>query len=194
MASQGPTYAGAGANDTVSGLAWTSPGNITASDDARASVTVTSGGLNSDRLMATAFGFTIPGGATINGVVVEIEHRADLSPGVSIIDGPVRLLKGGVVSGTDQSSSTAWTTGLSDETFTYGSSSDLWGLALAETDVNASSFGVSMQAKCTGGAGSTAAYVDAIRITVYYTAAAPAPVHPPPVVARRETHWSELLE
>ncbi len=116
---------------------------------------------NTHKLQATDFGFAVPVGATITGVTVEITRSEGAFPGT--FDAVVRLIKGGVISGTDNSSPTRW-----PESFgaaTYGG--DLWGLALTPADVNASDFGVNLQATLT--TADAFAFVDAIRVKVNYT-------------------------
>jgi len=52
----------------------------------------------------------------------------------------VKLIKGGVISGTDKS--TGATIPITQTSVNYGSASDLWGLTFTDTDINASNFGV----------------------------------------------------
>lgn len=73
MATQGPYSPGTMADDsTVGTVTWVNPDNAKASDDVRAIMYY---GGSSHYLKATNFGFSIPAGATINGIVVEIEKR-----------------------------------------------------------------------------------------------------------------------
>lgn len=164
MASQGPN-----SPSTATASNWSSPNNITSSNNAHASKQFNSGGGTSDTLQATSFGFSIPSGATIDGIVVEIERYADSNfPTLNITDNEIRLIKGGVISGTNKATATSWST--TESYFTYGGSSDLWGLSLTRTDVNASNFGVSI--KVTGTVlekAQVSAFVDHVRITVHYT-------------------------
>ncbi len=113
-----------------------------------------------ERLQATDFGFAVPGGATITGVTVEIT-RAGLAR--HVVDDVVKLIKGGAIVGTDNSSPANWPNSLAPAT--YGG--DLWGTTLTPADVNASDFGVNLQATSTGA--STSAQVDSIRVKVSYT-------------------------
>lgn len=171
MSSAGPNSGGTFANVPVSGaFIWGSLSNAGASDNTYAFSSY-GGGLSlteSDQLKATNFGFSIPGGATINGVVVEIEKKVS-SAAFNTKDKTVQLVKGGTASGNNKASASVWPT--SDAYSTYGSSSDLWGLTLTDSDINASNFGVIVTIQSDGtGKSSYAAYVDHIRITVYYTA------------------------
>ena len=164
MLSQGPNSAGTGADSAAVGsAAWSNPGNVTAADaqNATASVGI---GIDSHYLVATGFGFAIPAGATINGIVTEVKRS---SPMGTVSDEKVRIVKGGSVGSTDKASGTSWPTTAAYQS--YGSNSDLWGQSWTASDVNASNFGVAIQAQA---AGLDTAQVDHVRITIYYSAAA----------------------
>lgn len=170
MASQGPnsgsTFTGTGGAGVGS---WTSPGSAAASDNAYASRTVSDVVTSTRELNATGFGFSIPSGATINGVVVEIEKSRTSTSG-SQSDLAVQLVKGGTVSGSNKAAAGDWPT--TDAYTTYGTSADLWSLSLTDTDINASNFGVVIRAQSSGLSGEKGTNqirVDHIRITVYYT-------------------------
>lgn len=170
MPSVGPLSAGAGADDSSVGtLSWTSPSAITAADVSNATATVSpSGSAQTHYLKATAFGFSVPAGSTINGVVVEVKQSTFPGVGTGVDDSVVKLVVGGVVSGTNKSAGASWP---APPTYaSYGGSSDLWGNALSPADVNASNFGVVLSAQVYdgGGLGNTG-YVDHVRMTVYYT-------------------------
>lgn len=166
MTTQGPLAAGTGADDSSVGtIAWSSPGNITSSNDTYASVTITASAI-SHYLKATNFGFTIPAGSTINGISVSIERKK--SGTGTIKDSQLRIVKGGSIGATDRAdTATAWPT--SDTVATYGSGSDLWGETWTSTDINASTFGVALSATETDPTNPAAASVDFISITVTYT-------------------------
>lgn len=164
MPSQGPNSPTAAANDTSAGTrAWETPGNVFGSDNAYAQASAPSVTALTYYLKATGFGFTVPSGATINGIVVEIERRAS----GTVKDASVRLYKGGALAGADRGDlETAWPT--SDASRTYGGATDLWGTTWTPADVNSSTFGVGLQAQMSPLA---QALVDHIRVTVYYTEA-----------------------
>lgn len=152
----------AAANDLGIGtIAWSNPTNVYASDDAYATASFTAPSGISNYLTATDFGFTIPTGATILGIKAEVEKKQ----GIGVIDYAVRLMKGGVIGTTDRSAAGSWL--IADTTSTYGSGSDLWGTTWTPAQVNASDFGFAIVAQDAGAGGATA-YVDHIRITVYY--------------------------
>jgi len=166
-ADTGATSPGTMANDSSTGTTeWTTVDNAKASDDSYAHVAFPSDG-NTQLLKATNFGFSIPSGATIDGIVVEIEEK---SPSKWTVDEIlVKLVVGGSIVGDNK------TFGYNDfpaveAYFSHGGSTDKWGLTPTYSEINASDFGMVLQAY----AGSTStADVDHIRITVYYTAGAP---------------------
>src|SRR5260221_361993 len=96
MASQGPLYPGTLANNGGS-YAWSNPSNAASVNTTYASVFVPSKS-NSNELKATNFGFTVPSGAAIVGIVVEAMGVY----GSSIKDQEVRLIKGGAILGSNR--------------------------------------------------------------------------------------------
>lgn len=172
MASQGPNSGGTFANETSIGTqAWTSPSNAASSNNSY--VTATSSGTGewlTNYIKATNFGFSIPGGATIDGIIVEVERKALTNNGTQfIVDNSVKLVKGGTISGSEKAdTSTKWLT--SDTYKTYGSSTDLWGLTWTDSDINSSTFGVVFSADIEKQFKfHETASVDHVRITVHYT-------------------------
>lgn len=167
MASQGPTIAGSGSDDsTVGSVSWSNPGNVTADDASYATATLATGAnQTSHYLFFTGFGFSVPAGATIDGVVVDIKRK--VSAGTTYKDNSVKLVKAGAVTGSDKSAAATWPT--TEATATFGSSSDLWGATLGPSDVNASNFGFALSA--TNPSLSRIGSVNAGWVTVYYTEA-----------------------
>jgi Tfp pilus assembly protein PilX len=157
------------ARSAGAGAGWpTSPGNIVSSNNQHASTTV-AGNTQSANLDATGFGFTIPADATITGIQASIERSASHTS--SIDDQDVYLLLAGATRGSDKGkTSTYW--GTSDQTSSYGGSTDLWTATWTPADVNASTFGVRVKADNDNGS-SRSAFVDHIQITVWYRPAPP---------------------
>lgn len=153
---------------------WSDPGNAVSSNDSYATVTLGPSDL-SYALRCTGFGFTsgdVPGGATIDGILVEIEVSQDgdalnvLSP---LVYGGSQLGGGGVGLG-----QTAGNTGFApDGTDTYwplGDSTDTGSASLTQAMVVDSSFGIDIYFSVGfTGAGSNVS-VDHVRLTIYYTA------------------------
>jgi uncharacterized repeat protein (TIGR02543 family) len=160
------TNAGAGANMTGTGTVdWLNPSFVTADDTSYATVTLTSA--TSHYLAATNYGFAIPANATINGIAVTIgRFESAVGSGTDVSDSSVRLLKAGVVAGSEKAKTgVEWPTG-SPVAAVYGTTADLWGTTWTPADINASNFGVALSAV----SGTTRmASVDYMQISVTYT-------------------------
>ena len=156
------TSGGTFANDaTVGTIAWDTPSNASASDDTRASAVLLITEI-SKYLKATNFGFNIPAGSTIRGIVVEVEKSS--ATGVTIEDNSVKIVQDGTIGGTEQKVAGAWPT--TDAYTTYGSATDLWGLTWTSSQINSVNFGVVVA--CDATAAGTGR-IDHIRITIHYT-------------------------
>lgn len=170
MASQGPNTPSTHGTKALAGntSSWSATDRVTgAADDLGAYTSSMSSGQYSDHLYGAGFGFTIPSGSTIDGIVVEWRRR-DLSGGAGVKDKAVRILKAGSVVGSDYATATAWAT--SYGYVTYGGSSDLWGTTWSVSEINAAGFGAAIAGESTGSGGWP--QVDHARITVYYTVSA----------------------
>lgn len=171
MATQGPNSAGAGADDASAGsIVWVLPGNILSQNGVN---TTSTANPTTHYLKATNFGFTIPEGATINGVVAEV-YSASAHDGV---DNTIKLVKGDAVTGNNKSTAQGAISGYRS----FGGAADLWGVALTSADVNDATFGVVAQYS-NGGKGSPVCAIDHIRMTVYYTASAGVPASGAPLL------------
>ena len=108
----------------------------------------------------TSFGFTIPTTATIKGIMVTYTNT-DLTGSLSLA---CQLIKGGTAGGSGkQPDSAKWDAGTAQD---LGGATDLWGLSLAYSDVNASNFGVRSSAF---GVDNPNSWLSGnITITVYY--------------------------
>ena len=169
MASQGPLNPGTSADDAGTGTeTWANvgtPGNVAASDDARCTVALTGGNPNSHWLVATNFGFTIPSGATIDGVEFTIERKT--TAGGIGQDRFIRLVVGGTIETHEKAVAVDWPT--ADGVATYGGATDTWGheiSPLTPAQINASDFGIAISAKRMSG--SPTAGVDHVTAKVYY--------------------------
>lgn len=175
MASQGPNLPTAATGNTNTVFAgtkvWTNPTNILAVDSSRAIVIQTlAGTVTTDDLIATGFGFSIPAGATINGIQVDMDQ---LSSNDGTLDVGAKLLKAGAAVGTSQTATGSNWSSLGG-TATYGGSTNLWGTTWTAPDINSSNFGFVIAASIAaagGTGGSEAAESDWVKITVFYTPA-----------------------
>ena len=164
---------GTGANETRGGGGidtWTNPGNCTA-DDAVVTYTgdLTSTGYT-DYLKATMNGnvFAIAADQQIDGIVVELGDLDTLDGEGDARIGEVILISS-LGDGNDNTDLYVLNTGSLPATRSYGSSSDLWGLALTPAVVNGTDFGVKLSIENTTGANAKKPEVDFIRITVHHS-------------------------
>jgi hypothetical protein len=144
-----------------SGVGWTSPGNITgigyATDNLGA-------GATSGPLVGLNFGFAIPAGSTINGVIASASAFAGQGFALEFFD--IQLMLSGVVIGTAKSDTTKWRA--SPKVFSYGSPTDLWGATLTPTNINDPTFGFQTGVENVA-AESVLASVASYGLQVYYT-------------------------
>ena len=154
----------ASVENTIGDIAWSDPANAGASDNSRATATVSSSGFTQE-LRGTSLGLSIP--ADPDGIEVTIERNTAGGGATVFTDNLVQLIKGGTPGGDNKASATAWNT--TEDTITYGGPTDLWGQTWTAADINASTFGVLLRAQRAGSSGQTA-QVDHIQIKVYYTA------------------------
>jgi hypothetical protein len=173
VASQGPRYptiastvGNAGTSENSD--AWSGPGNIVSDNGTEAVITAASYDSPdiSQLLFGWTFGFTIPGTATIDGIIVEIDRRNSAG---AASDNRVQLGKGtafaDLVGDNKADTATDWPT--TTAIATYGGSTDLWGTTWTPTEINASTFSVWLSVQAD--AANTDIQVDFIRITVHYT-------------------------
>jgi len=148
-----------------SGVAWTSPGNATGeADDNVASVTLASM-QGAKFLVLNHFGFSLPAGATVTGIQVEI--RASSS-------GPTMIMwltkdsedTVGMDKYADLSESLEWVV-VSEE-------DELWGTTWTPAEINASTFGVITDVSTYSSPPGTVR-VDAVRVSIYYDYEEPPP-------------------
>ncbi|MBA7678065.1 hypothetical protein ES703_86336 [subsurface metagenome] len=164
MAFEGPNNPGTMLNWTIVGSRpWANVNNAKISNNVYSTSYITALAYT-HYLKATNFGFSIPAGSTIDGIVVGIEYKAN-NP--YVMDNVISLVVGGAVSGDNKKSFFSWPS--SDLYRNYGASIDTWGLTLTAADINAADFGMVVQAYSTNRYIDSIASVDHIRITVYYT-------------------------
>lgn len=171
MASSGPLGAGTGGNVTGIGtLAWFNASNITANDASYAFQGAFDAAATTNWLKATNFGFSIPSGATVDGITVEWDKYFEdaFGDGATAYDAGARIVKGDTIGSTDNSKVDVWPTAATFSS--YGSNVYLWGETWTYSDINSTTFGAAISAnmQATGGA-LVNCFVDYCRITVYYT-------------------------
>ncbi len=158
-------------NDASFGtFAWTNPGNALTSNDIRATSAVV-GQASTNYLKCTGYGFTIPPGAGINSIIVDVERSTSTTGAGGSRDSAVRVVQGGVIGAVDQSTASAYQT--ADVIDPHGATTPLWGLTWTFADINAPDFGAAFAAQKNNPAQTHTLSADMVRITVDYT---PAPV------------------
>ncbi len=125
------------ATSAPAGAAWTTPGNVFASDAADASITAN----NTDTLRPQLFGFKIPARALITGLEVSIEGEGGDASQPNR-DLTVSITKDGAAAvGSSKTANLPQTT---DAVIVLGGPTDLWGIGLGVdvAEANVSTFGV----------------------------------------------------
>lgn len=163
MPSAGPNNTGTVTSDSSSGgtSAWSNTGNVAASDDAYATASIDLE-LNTHYLKCTNFGFTVPGGATITGIVVKVEGKLT----GSVAGKSAYLVIGGTVRDDGDDKGGNLNLSGTESIQTLGGSADLWGLTPSVADANGSGFGVVIM--FVGNSTGTVS-IDHVTITVHYT-------------------------
>jgi hypothetical protein len=152
---------------SVGTIAWVNPDNAKVSNNTY-TIALFNGGTYSHRLKATNFGFTIPVGASINGILVSIEKYCPTPGGdTTVRDRYLNIIKADGSIGTTNNAKTTSMWPTSDSYISYGSSTDLWGETWTSADINDADFGVAFAVS--DPAMVFQANVDHIRITVYYS-------------------------
>lgn len=156
------------ANSTAVGtIDWTNPGNAVQSDTVLATNVLTTSATG-HYMTATNFGFNVPAGATIFGVMVDIQR--DQTGSGTTVDNSIKLIDNtSTITGTDHAIAGTWPVSLTWQSYGNTAGGDLWGVALTPTIVNSANFGVAISAKNTSGASSITAQIDCVRITIFYT-------------------------
>lgn len=156
----GPFAPGTATDVAATGtIAWINPNNSKVQDRVFTTFTTLSGITvsKSHLLELTNFGFSIPVGATVNGIqadVVRKQSAAGTSCALSgasnsMCDNIVSLIDStGTVTATNKASATAWSNTIG--TTTYGGPADPWSLALGPSDINSSNFGIAIGARGEG--------------------------------------------
>lgn len=170
--SVGPNNPAAGSDSAAVGtLAWTSPTSTFSSNNTYAT-RVMSGTSITHYLKANNFGFSVPTGATILGIKVEVERSRTGGTTGEVRDSQVKIVKADGSTGTQNKADTVTNWPTTDAYATYGSFSDLWGeTTWKPQDINNSNFGVVVAATGSTSTTNRTANVDHIRITVTYVRA-----------------------
>jgi hypothetical protein len=163
---------------TVGSTAWTNPANAKLSDGVYATIGIgagVGGSKESHFLKCTNYGFAIPEGATISGIIVEVKRKGNYGAGKTantwVFDAAVQIVKEGVAK---------WESDKGERyiewpgevlTKTYGGSGDKWSQTWTPAQINAANFGAAIQCVLQNGTNlpGVTAEIDSVTITVYYT-------------------------
>lgn len=152
-------------NGAVGSQAWSNPDRAVSSNNSRATATVDDGQVT-NYLICTGYGFTIPAGATISGITVNLERMSEHDTRTR--DSAVYLVKAGTVVGSNRATTNPWAT--TEAVDAHGGGSDLWGVTWTPAEINASNFGVAVSATKPGATGSDYdVSVDLVQVVVTYT-------------------------
>lgn len=162
-------YPAVAENVDAGAAAWVNASNALASDQARASCSLSAGAPLSNPLRVSAFDASaLPGAAAIVGLEVVVEAR--VSGLAAAVLERVELVVAGEVLGTPDETETVLTP--TDASISRGGASSLWGLGAIGRDVLADpSFGVHVVMRRT--AGSPSCQVDAVWLVPSFTMITP---------------------
>lgn len=164
----GPQHPTNTANAGSGGASWTNPSNANAEDGVFATVSATFAGGGADALNFEGFGFSIPTGAVIQGIQVNVKGSATF-PGGQAASPHGQLIKGGTALGTDKDFGGSFTSGAGNTFLTAaGGPSDLWGTSWSPADINAANFGFQMFTRLVTAGGTVNISIDTCIITVFY--------------------------
>lgn len=143
----------------AAGTNWTNPTNVYTSDDTRAVYSNTA----QDDLKITGFGFNIPTGATIKGIIVAVEGN-----GTNATAGNRSIEIGMTKNGTALAGSRLAAQNLNQTTDTvlsFGNSTNLFSTTLTPAEVNLSTFGILLRA---GNTNNGARNIDQVTVQVVF--------------------------
>ncbi len=153
-------------SQTTSGLSWANLANVYDADNlATAAVNVGGAAAFTRALRTSGFNFAIPTNATIDGISASFT-----TPNAAINDTGTstdvfRLMKAGAEAGSDLATGTTFFT--NSQTYTWGSSTQLWGTTWSPSDINNSGFGFSQMFQLNASGGIM--QIDYVTITIYYS-------------------------
>ena len=158
----GATLATSGTTASIAGgtAVWSSVASV-GSTSGYASVLLSASQV-SVYLFGKGFGFSVPGTATILGVVFSYKGYSNVNS--TVLDNTVAMFVGGGPQGYSRATLSYFTT--TPTTYSYGSSSDLWGNTLSPANVNASNFGFGLSVYS---GGSAQMFANSYYVTVYYS-------------------------
>lgn len=159
--SSGPNSPSSAVDNADQGNAWTNVNNVFASDNTYATCTAGVDALT-NTLRVAGFGFSIPAGAVVTGVTIQIEW---LNAAGGMVGSSYQLHKNNVALGTAKDTEE---NRLTESYESVGGTADSWGATLTDTDVNDTTFGVLLQWHNSDVGATRTVSVDHVRMTVTY--------------------------
>lgn len=121
----------------------------------------------SNTLNTYDYGFSIPSGATIQGIKVSMGRFG--TSGSQIKDAIVRLRLFGNYIGENKAVTTeTWNENEIETLKEYGGETDLWGTTLTVEDINTGNLGLDIAVSSTNYGSNIRAFIDYVKITIYY--------------------------
>lgn len=166
------TVAGPRSDSTATdlGASWTNPTNVASSNDARATTSFVTTGFEGDDtrssvLLSDTFGFTLSTTTDIPlGIQVTLEGSFTTPAGGGVIE--LQVYDGSSSTGSKKTQVLSNT----ETTYAIGSSTDLWDTGASASFINSSSFGIGINVLVPiGFAGTWAASIDYVAVTIYYS-------------------------
>ena len=162
-----------GTENTTGGqpTSWTNLGSATSADDnSYATITLSENNSPSQNLDVTGMGWSIPAGATIDGISLNVIRKEGNTNGQKDIrDHTIQLLDNGSAVGTNNANTgTDWPT--TEGTANYGGSTDTWGYGWTSSNIN--DLGVRIAINTVGGGpgtGTEVADIEQVCVTIYYS-------------------------
>lgn len=176
MPSTGAVFFGTGANNADAGNdAWGNTGNISASDNTRATTTdFAAVGDTTQYLHGTmgANAHAIPSDATVDGITVGWEYAEGSGASNNAIEHTIQAIKAGSRVGDNKSTGASAPKTGGEVRVAYGGAADLWGTTWTPAQVNATDFGAAFRGECQAFATAFNMLMDAGDTTIQYTEAA----------------------
>ncbi len=164
MADTGWLYGDNARNIDTGYTDWTDPLNAKVDDSNPATCSVINISY-SDRLNVYTFGASIPGNATIIGILYSVERKAST---VQLRDYEIYLMDNTAPKGNNKADTGSdWPTDYTHKE--YGGSSDLWGTSWTPAQINASTFGLVVKCINNSENFNRTAYVEHLKVKIYYS-------------------------
>lgn len=169
MSDTGVLAASACSDDSgIGSRSWSNPTNAQGAQNGTvATVDLSSGFGNVSHYLIAAFTHGLDPADTITGIVAAFYRSATLMDTDPPADSTIKLVKNGVVSGTNKSAGGDWPQ-VAAWSGDYGGAADTWGLSLSGADT------IGLAISCTAPDPNDSAEIDAVRMTIYYTTVTPA--------------------